>query len=104
MVIGRAANEPTGDDRSWLALSLKAPRSRRAVLAAAKALQPDARLCLDRTGPGKSGGRDWLLDVAGFASEIDIASVAEALGAEARVLGSYATPLPADVLADRTNH
>ena len=95
MVIGRAPNEPTGDDRSWLALSLKAPRSRRAVLAAAKALQPDARLCLDRGGKG----RDWLLDVAGFASEIDFPAVAEALGAEARVLGSYAAPLSATDLA-----
>ncbi|HSE73060.1 MAG TPA: chorismate mutase [Dongiaceae bacterium] len=97
MVIGRAPNEPTGDDRSWLALSLKAPRSRRAVLAAAKALQPDARLCLDRGGKG----RDWLLDVAGFLSALDFAPVAAALGAEARVLGSYATPLPAADLTAR---
>jgi chorismate mutase-like protein len=97
MVIGRAPNEPTGDDRSWIALSLKAPRSRRAVLAAAKTLQPDARLCLDRTGKG----RDWLLDVAGFASEIDLAPIAAALGAEARLLGSYATPLAAADLAPR---
>ena len=89
MVIGRAPNEPTGDDRSWIALSLRAPRSRRAVLAAAKALQPDARLCLDRAGKG----RDWLLDVAGFAEEFEIAPVAAALGATTRVLGSYATPL-----------
>jgi chorismate mutase len=97
MVIGRAPNEPTGDDRSWIALSLKAPRSRRAVLAAAKALQPDARLCLDRGGKG----RDWLLDVAGFLSALDFAPVAAALGAEARVLGSYATPLPAADLTAR---
>jgi chorismate mutase-like protein len=89
MVIGRAPNEPTGDDRSWLALSLKAPRSRRAVLAAAKALRPDPRLCLDRAGKE----HDWLLDVAGFASDIDLASIAAALGAAAHVLGSYATPL-----------
>ena len=100
MVIGRAPNEPTGDDRSWVALSLKAPRARRAVLAAAKALGPDARLCLDRAGKG----RDWLLDVAGFASEIDIATLGEALGAEARVLGSYAAPLPAAALANDTGH
>ena len=98
MVIGRAPNEPTGDDRSWIALCLKAPRSRRAVLAAAKALQPDAGLCLDRGGKGQ----DWLLDVAGFAVEIDaaVAEVAQALGAEARLLGSYATPLRASDLAD----
>ncbi|HEX6118624.1 MAG TPA: chorismate mutase [Dongiaceae bacterium] len=95
MVIGRAPNEPTGDDRSWIALSLKAPRSRRVVLAAAKALRPDARLCLDRVGKG----RDWLLDVAGFASELDVAPVAATLDAEARVLGSYATPLPPVELA-----
>jgi chorismate mutase/prephenate dehydratase len=100
MVIGRAPNEPTGDDRSWLVLSLKAPRSRRAVLAAAEALGPDARLCLDRAGKG----RDWLLDVAGFASEIDVAAVGQALDAEARVLGSYAAPLPAAALADDTSH
>jgi chorismate mutase-like protein len=97
MVIGRAPNEPTGDDRTWIALSLKVSRSRRAVLAAAKALQPDARLCLDRGGKG----RDWLLDVAGFLSALDFAPVAAALGAEARVLGSYATPLPAADLTAR---
>ena len=99
MVIGRAPNEPTGDDRSWVALSLNKPRSRRAILAAAKALQPDAHLCLDRT----SKSREWLLDVAGFASEVEgaIAALGEALGAEARVLGSYAVPLPAAALADR---
>ena len=98
MVIGRAPNEPTGDDRSWVVLGLKAPRSRRAVLAAAKALQPDAEICLDRGGKGQ----DWLLDVAGFAGEIEaaVAEVAQALGAEARVLGSYATPLRASDLAD----
>jgi chorismate mutase/prephenate dehydratase len=102
MVIGRAPNEPTGDDRSWIALTLKAPRSRRAVLAAAKALQPDADLCLDRTGQGSSEGREWLLDVAGFPTEIEteIAVAAEALGAEARPLGSYAAPLRAADLAD----
>ena len=99
MVIGRAPNEPTGDDRSWVALSLKTPRSRRAILAAAKALQPDAHLCLDRT----SKSREWLLDVAGFAGEVEgaIAALGEALGAEARVLGSYATPLPAAALVAR---
>ncbi len=102
MVIGRAPNEPTGDDRSWIALSLKTPRSRRAILAAAKALQPDARLCLDRT----SKSREWLLDLAGFASEIQagIDALGEALGAEARVLGSYARPLAAADLADQTDH
>ena len=100
MVIGRAPNEPTGDDRSWIALSLKAPRARRAVLGAVKALGPDAKLCLDRAGKG----RDWLLDVAGFAGEIDIAALGEALGAEVRVLGSYAAPLPATALANESNH
>ena len=102
MVIGRAPNEPTGDDRSWVALTLKTPRSRRAILAAAKALQPDAHLCLDRT----SKSREWLLDVAGFADEVEggIAALGEALGAEARVLGSYATPLPAATLAKDSSH
>jgi chorismate mutase-like protein len=100
MVIGRAPNEPTGDDRSWIALSLKTPRTRRAVLGAAKALQPDARLCIDRTGKG----RDWLLDVAGFAGEIDVAALGQALGAEVRLLGSYATPLPAAALANVASH
>jgi hypothetical protein len=70
------------------------------VLAAAEALRPDARLCLDAAGKG----RDWLLDVAGFASDIDVASIAAALGAEARVLGSYATPLSAADLAGQMNH
>ena len=99
MVIGRAPNEPTGDDRSWVMLSLKVPRSRRAILAAAKALQPDPGLCLERT----SKGQEWLLDVAGFPGEIEtgVAAAAEELGAEVRVLGSYAAPLrPAD-LSDR---
>ena len=98
MVIGRAPNEPTGDDRSWLVLNLKTPRSRRAILAAAKSLQPDEGLCLDRTGKGA----EWLLDVAGFANDIeaDIAAVTSALGAEARLLGSYASPLRAAELAD----
>ena len=99
MVIGRAPNEPTGDDRSWVMLSLKVPRSRRAILAAAKALQPDPGLCLERT----SKGQEWLLDVAGFPGEIEsgVAAAAEELGAEVCVLGSYAAPLrPAD-LSDR---
>lgn len=99
MVIGRAPNEPTGDDRSWVMLSLKVPRSRRAILAAAKALQPDPGLCLERT----IKGQEWLLDVAGFPGEIEagVAAAAEELGAEVRVLGSYAAPLrPAD-LSDR---
>ena len=99
MVIGRAPNEPTGDDRSWVMLSLKVARSRRAILAAAKALQPDPGLCLERT----SKGQEWLLDVAGFPGEIEagVAAAAEELGADVRVLGSYAAPLrPAD-LSDR---
>jgi chorismate mutase / prephenate dehydratase len=98
IVIGRAPNEPTGDDRSWLVLSLKTPRSRRAVLSAAKALQPDVELCLDRVGKGQ----EWLLDVAGFANEIEaeVAAMTAALGAEARLLGSYASPLRAAELAD----
>jgi hypothetical protein len=100
MVIGRAPNEPTGDDRSWIALSLNASRSRRAILAAAKTLQPDPQLCLERT----SKGREWLLDVAGFASGIDVDALCQALGAEARVLGSYATPLPAATLANDSSH
>jgi chorismate mutase / prephenate dehydratase len=111
IVIGRAPNEPTGDDRTWIALALKASRSRRAILAAAKALQPDADLCLDRIGSGTSAGREWLLDVAGFAGEIEtgLAALGEALGAEARILGSYATPLRASDLApsnpaDATDH
>ena len=90
----------TGGDVRWIALSLKAPRARRAVLGAVKALGPDAKLCLDRAGKG----RDWLLDVAGFAGEIDIAALGEALGAEVRVLGSYAAPLPATALANESNH
>ncbi len=96
MVIGRAPNEPTGDDRSWVVLTLPAPRSRRAILDAAKPLQPDQELCLERT----STGREWLLDVAGFANELEAtaASVGEALGGDVRVLGSYAAPLrPADL-------
>src|SRR5688572_14420552 len=48
MVIGRAPNEPTGEDRTWLALHARKALSRRAVLAAAKALAPDARLTLER--------------------------------------------------------
>lgn len=100
MVIGRAPNEPTGDDRSWIALGLKTPRARRAVLTAAKALQPDAKLCLDRTGKG----RDWLLDVAGFANDVDVTALGQALGADVRVLGSYAAPLPATALANDTSH
>jgi chorismate mutase-like protein len=48
IVIGRAPNEPTGEDRTWLALHVKAAKSRRAVLAAAKPLGADPRLTLDR--------------------------------------------------------
>lgn len=100
MVIGRAPNEPTGDDRSWIMLTLQSQRSQRAVLTAAKALQPDPRLCLERSG----NGREWLLDVAGFPAEIaaELAAINGELGggAEARVLGSYAAPLPAAALAD----
>jgi chorismate mutase / prephenate dehydratase len=92
MVIGRAPNEPTGEDRTWVALHAKKAQSRRAVLAAAKALAPDARLTLERT---KS--KEWLLDVVGFAADIEgeLGRLAAALGAEFRVLGSYAVPLSA---------
>jgi len=100
MVIGRAPNEPTGDDRSWLALSLKAPRARRAVLAAVKAMEPDAKLCIDRAGKG----REWLLDLYGFASEDGAARLSEKLGGEVRMLGSYATPLPSADLAANESH
>src|SRR5262245_1569947 len=75
MVIGRAPNEPTGDDRSWVGLRLKAAHARRAVLAAVEALKPDAKLCIDRTGKG----REWLLDLGGFASEAGVARLGEKL-------------------------
>ncbi|HWA49876.1 MAG TPA: chorismate mutase [Dongiaceae bacterium] len=92
MVIGRAPNEPTGEDRTWVALHAKKPLPRRAVLAAAKKLAPDARLTLER-----AKGREWLLDVTGFAAEIDaeLGRLAAALDAEFRILGSYAVPLSA---------
>lgn len=92
MVIGRAPNEPTGEDRTWVALHAKKTLSRRAVLAAARKLAPDARLTLDR-----AKGREWLLDVAGFAADIEaeLGRLATALDAEIRVLGSYAVPLSA---------
>ena len=95
LVIGRAPNEPTGDDRSWVVLQLARPLPRPAVLKAAKALKPDPRLCLSR-----AGGREWLLDVAGFPGEIDaaIGALAEALGAQARSIGSYAVPFRAGSL------
>lgn len=101
MVIGRAPNEPTGEDRTWVALHAKAARSRRAVLAAAKGLAPDARLILAR-GNAKSGGKEWLLDVGGFATDLDgeLGRLAAALDAEIRVLGSYAVPLSPALLAD----
>lgn len=90
IVIGRAPNEPTGEDRTWLALHLAVAKSRRAVLAAAKPLAPDARLCLER-----ARGKEWLLDVAGFGGEIEdeLGRLARSLDAEIRVLGSYAVPL-----------
>jgi hypothetical protein len=90
IVIGRAPNEPTGEDRTWLALHVKAAKSRRAVLAAAKPLGADPRLTLDR-----ARGKEWLLDVAGFAGDIEdeLGRLARALDADIRVLGSYAVPL-----------
>ncbi len=97
MVIGRAPNEPTGEDRTWVALHGRKTLSRRSVLAAAKALAPDARLTLER-----ARGKEWLLDVAGFAPEIDgrLGRLAAALQAEFRVLGSYAVPLSPALLKD----
>ena len=94
MVIGRAPNEPTGEDRTWVALHAQKAQSRRAVLAAARKLAPDARLTLDRTR-----GKEWLLDVAGFAADIEgeLGRLAAALDAEIRVLGSYAVPLSAEL-------
>ena len=95
LVIGRAPNEPTGDDRTWVVLQLGAKANRAAVMKAARALKPDARLCLSR-----AGGREWLLDVRGFPSEIDaaIGALAKTLGAQARSIGSYATPFGAGSL------
>jgi chorismate mutase-like protein len=94
MVIGRAPNEPTGEDRTWVVLHAKKPQSRRAVLAAARKLAPDARLTLER-----ARGREWLLDVAGFAADLEaeLGRLAAALDAEFRVLGSYAVPLSAQL-------
>ena len=101
MVIGRAPNEPTGEDRTWVALHAKQAQSRRAVLAAAKALAPDTRLTLER-GSVKSGGKEWLIDVAGFAPEIEapLGRLAATLQAQYRVLGSYAVPLSPALLKD----
>jgi chorismate mutase-like protein len=97
MVIGRAPNEPTGEDRTWVALHARKAASRRAVLTAARALSPDTRLILER---GK--GKEWLLDVAGFAAEIEaeLGRLATTLEAEFRVLGSYAVPLSPALLKD----
>jgi len=97
MVIGRAPNEPTGEDRTWIALHAKAAKSRRTVLGAAKALAPDKHLILDR-----ARGKEWLLDVAGFAADIEgeLGRLAASLDAEIRVLGSYAVPLGRSLLAD----
>jgi hypothetical protein len=97
MVIGRAPNEPTGEDRTWVALHARKAPSRRAVLAAAKALAPDVRLTLER-----ARGKEWLLDVAGFAADIEaeLRRLAATLDAEFRVLGSYAVPLSPALLKD----
>lgn len=97
MVIGRAPNEPTGEDRTWAALHLKQAKPRRAVLAAAKALGPDPRLVLER-----ARGKEWLLDLAGFPAEIEsrLAALGTALSAEIRVLGAYAVPLTKTLRAE----
>ena len=90
MVIGRAPNEPTGEDRTWVSLQASKALVRRSVLAAAKSLAPDARLVLERRR-----GREWLLDVAGFGTDIAgaLGRLAAGLDADFRVLGSYAVPL-----------
>jgi chorismate mutase-like protein len=97
MVIGRAPNEPTGEDRTWVALHAAKALPRRALLAAAKALAPDPRLCLSR-----ARGKEWLLDVAGFSGEIEgaLGDLGRALKAEIRVLGAYAVPLTGALLKD----
>lgn len=97
MVIGRAPNEPTGEDRTWAVLHLKQAKPRRAVLAAAKALGPDPRLVLER-----ARGKEWLLDLAGFPAEIEsrLAALGTALSAEIRVLGAYAVPLTKTLRAE----
>jgi len=97
MVIGRAPNEPTGEDRTWIALHAKKALPRRAMLAAVRKLAPDARLTLER-----ARGKEWLLDVAGFAGDIEaeLRRLAATLDAEIRVLGSYAVPLSPALLKD----
>jgi chorismate mutase-like protein len=97
MVIGRAPNEPTGEDRTWVALHAKKAQPRRVVLAAAKMLAPDARLTIER-----AKGKEWLLDIAGFAADIEaeLGRLAATLDAEFRVLGSYAVPLSPALLKD----
>lgn len=97
MVIGRAPNEPTGEDRTWVALHAKKALPRRALLAAVRKLAPDARLTLER-----ARGKEWLLDVAGFAGDIEaeLRRLAATLDAEIRVLGSYAVPLSPALLKD----
>jgi chorismate mutase / prephenate dehydratase len=102
LVIGTAANEPTGNDRSLLVAEASQPISRSTMRDALNAagLKPVFIQAFQELG----GPEQHLVEVEDFLAADDprLAQLAKALGGESRVIGigGYAMPLSAEELAE----
>jgi chorismate mutase-like protein len=102
LVIGTAANEPTGNDRSLLVAEASRPISRSTMRDALSAagLTPVFVQAFQELG----GPEQHLVEVEGFLAADDprLADLARSLGADSRVIGigGYAMPLSAEELAE----
>jgi chorismate mutase-like protein len=102
LVIGTAANEPTGHDRSLLVAEASQPISRSFMRDALNGagLTPVFVQAFQELG----GPEQHLVEVEGFLAADDprLAQLARVLGTESRVIGigGYALPLTADELAE----
>jgi len=102
LVIAMAPAEPTGDDRSVLAIETEAELSRSAFTAILNDADMPFRSLWDGRAMGEKG-RVHLVEVQGFVDDSD--TRLGALGGSdtgpirhVRLLGTFATPLPAELL------
>jgi chorismate mutase / prephenate dehydratase len=102
LVIGTAANEPTGNDRSLLVAEASRPISRSSMRDALNSVGLKPVFIQAFQEPG--GPEQHLVEVEDFLApdDVRVQQLAAALGAESRVIGigGYAVPLSAEELAE----
>lgn len=103
LVVGPVVPEPTGLDRSLVALETAAELSRSSLSAAFKAEEMMPGFLAFGIGPGETGGYLHLIEIPGFLASDDnrLARLARRLGPALQqvwTLGSYAEPLTAEEL------